>query len=359
MPILLRKGRPFAMKRSISILFLLAALFLCACGGQNAAVTPTPVPTASSEIIAEDELTFITPVPTDTPEPPTPTPEPTPTPKPTPTPTPSPTPEPEGLIGWAVGGFVPSEEKFMTETEYAGENLHFTVSTITDNELFNHRLTYYVTDIYLRDIRCLRTAAAKNFKSTSRDSVARIAVRENALLAISGDMFNAHTHRLVIRNGVSYDEIAYDNWEVCFLYTDGTLEPMTVDAYKKNGPSKEVWQAWEFGPALLDADGHALEKFPNSKVKPLNPRCAIGYYEPGHYCFVTVDGRQKHSQGLTLEELSKLMEMLGCRAAFNLDGGGSASLYWNGGIYSKPSNGDRDMSDIVYLIDYEADGATP
>ena len=142
---------------------------------------------------------------------------------------------------------------------------------------------------------------------------------------------------------------------------DGTLEPMTVEAYKKNGPSKEVWQAWEFGPTLLDADGHALTKFPNAKIKPLNPRCAIGYYEPGHYCFVTVDGRSKHSRGLTLDELSKLMEMLGCKAAFNLDGGGSACLYWNGGIYSKPSDeaGARDMADIVYLIDYEEDDATP
>ncbi|MBR4905758.1 MAG: phosphodiester glycosidase family protein [Clostridia bacterium] len=349
------------MKRSILIIMFLFALFFCACGGLNSAVTSTPAPTVSPEIIAEDELVFITPVPTDTPEPPTPTPEPTPTPTPSPSPTPTPTPEPEGLIGWVEGGFVPREEQFMTETEYAGENLHFTVSTITDDELFHHKLTYYVTDIYLRDIRCLRTAAAKDFKpsSSSRDSVARIAKREGALLAISGDMFNAHTNRFVIRNGEVFNTKTHDNWEICFLYTDGTFEPMTVEAYKKNGPSKEVWQAWEFGPSLLDADGHALNKFPNSNVKPLNPRCAIGYYEPGHYCFVTVDGRQKHSKGLELFELAKLMEMLSCKAAFNLDGGGSASLYWNGGIYSKPSNGDRDMSDIVYLIDYEADDGTP
>lgn len=349
------------MKRSILIIMLLAALLLCACGGQNAAEMPSSPAPATPEIIGEDELVYISPVPTDTPVPLTPTPEPTPTPTPAPTPTPSPTPEPEGLIGWSIGGFVPREEQFVTETEYAGENLHFTVSTIKDDELFNHPLTYYVTDIYLRDIQCLRTAAAKNFKSSSRDSVARIAAREGALLAISGDMFNAHTRQLVIRNGVVYDEKAYDNWEVCFLYTDGTMEPMTVEAYKKNGPSKEVWQAWEFGPALLDEDGHAIEKFSNSKIKPLNPRCAIGYYEPGHYCFVTVDGRQKHSRGLTLDELSKLMEMLGCTAAFNLDGGGSASLYWNGGIYSKPSDeaGARDMSDIVYLIDYDAGETTP
>ncbi len=343
------------MKRILTGCILLLAMLFCACVQPPAETAPGSDLLTTPEIIAEDELVLITPVPTDTPEPPTPNPEPTPTPEPTPSPTPTPTPEPDGLIGWSIGGFVPREEQAFTDTEYVGESLHCTVSTVVDNELFGHKLTYYVVDIYLRDIRCLRTAAAKTFKSDHRDTVARIAERSNALAAISGDMFNAHKHQLVIRNGEVFDTGTYDNWEVCFLYLDGTMETMTVDQYKKNGPGKEVWQAWEFGPSLLDADGHALEKFPTSKVKPLNPRCAIGYYEPGHYCFVTVDGRQRHSSGLELKELSKLMEMLGCKVAFNLDGGESASLYWNGKIYSKPCNDGREMADIIYLIDYHED----
>jgi exopolysaccharide biosynthesis protein len=341
------------MKRTLLIVMLVCALICAACGGQNSSgPTPEPVQTAEPDPIAEEELTLVTPEPTPTPVPPTPMPEPTPTPEPTPEPTPSPTPEPEGLIGWSVGGFVPREEQVRNETEYIGENLHFTVSTVTDNDLFRHKLTYYVVDIYLRDIRCLRTAAAKDFQSKNRDTISKIAERSDALAAISGDMFNHHKNQLVIRNGEIYDTGTYDNFEVCFLYTDGTMETMTVDAYKANGPSKEVWQAWEFGPSLLDEEGHALQKT-NSKVKPLNPRCAIGYYEPGHYCFVTVDGRQKHSDGLEMKELSVLMEMLGCKIAFNLDGGESASLYWNGGVFSKPCNGGRDIADIVYLIDYQ------
>ena len=336
------------MKRTLFIIVLLSVLLFDACSGpQTVESTPEPIVTIEPEPVVEEELTVVTPEPTATPEPPTPTPE------PTPTPTPSPTSEPEGLIDWSVGGFVPREEQTVTDTEYVGENLHFTVSTVSDNELFHHKLTYYVVDIYLRDIRCLRTAAAKDFNSKSRDTVLKIAERANALAAISGDMFNAHNHQLVIRNGEIYDTRTYDNWEVCFLYVDGTMETMTVEAYKANGPLKEVWQAWEFGPSLLGENGQAKTSFPHSNVKPLNPRCAIGYYEPGHYCFVTVDGRQKHSEGLEMKELSKLMEMLGCKMAFNLDGGESASLYWNGGIFSKPCNGGREMADIVYLIDYQ------
>ncbi len=334
---------------------LLCLLLICACGAQQQvetppAETPAATPVVTPEQVSEELLTLITPSPTPTPEP-TPTPSPTPT--PTPVPTPAPTPEPEGLIGWSKGGFVPRAEKVQTETEYIGENLHVTVTTVVDDTAYKRRVVYYVTDIYLRDIRCFRTAAARDFRSTVRDDVAKIAQRANALAAISGDMFNHDPHRLVIRNGVVYDTKLYSNWDVCFIYLDGTMQTMTAEEYYNTPLRDDVWQAWQFGPSLLDAEGHALDKFPTSNVKVQNPRSVIGYYEPGHYCFVTVDGRQKESRGLEMYELAQLMESLGCKAAFNLDGGKSASLYWNGVIYNKPSNGGRDMSDIVYVIDYE------
>ena len=319
---------------------------------------PTPEPTPQIE---EDELVLITPSPTPTPEPtevPTPTPEPTPTPTPSPTPTPEPTPEPSGLIGWAAGGFVPAEEAVSDETEYISENLHITVTKVVDNETFGKNLTYYVADIRLRDITSLRTSAARTFRHDDRARVDAIAKRENALVAISGDMFNQHLNRqLVIRNGVVYSGKTYQNWEVCLLYTDGTMEAMTVEEYKSRPQRDDIWQAWEFGPSLLDAEGHAMTSFPNSSVRVQNPRSVIGYYEPGHYCFVTVDGRQKHSRGLQMFELSQLMESLGCKVAYNLDGGESASMYWNGGIFSKPSDGGRVMADIVYIV--EPDGSDP
>lgn len=345
------------MKRlfKIALILTMAATFCC-CGELFSPKTNERVPEAETtepvSTVEEDELTLITPVPTDTPEPPTPTPEPTPTPTPSPTPTPEPTPEPAGLIGWTQGGFVPREEQTRTETEYIGENLHFTVTRVFDDTSFKSEVTYYVTDIYLRNIKCLRTAAAKSFKSGVRDNVDAIAKRANALLAISGDMFNAHKHRLVIRNGEVFDTKLYSNWEVCFLYLDGTMETLSADEYRMATLRDDIWQGWQFGPSLLDQEGHAISVFSNAQIRPQNPRSAIGYYEPGHYCFVTVDGRQKgHSMGLELAELSRLMEQLGCKLAFNLDGGQSASLFWNNQIYSKPCNGGRDMADIVYLID--------
>ena len=48
---------------------------------------------------------------------------------------------------------------------------------------------------------------------------------------------------------------------------------------------------------------------------------------------VSVDGRQGNvSVGLTLEEFSAELVKLGCENAMNLDGGGSATLWFEGKI---------------------------
>ncbi len=356
-----RKAGIIEMKRIIPAAALLMLIpFMLGCNPDTdlpseTVEAPTAQPVVTAEPPAqEDVLIVITPSPSPTPEPtevPTPTPEPTPTPTPTPAPTPSPTPEPEGLIGWTAGGFVPREEAYEDEDEYVSDNLHITVKKVVDNETYGKKLTYYIADIYLRDITSLRTSAAKSFRNDDRARVKAMADREKALIAISGDMFNAHKNQLVIRNGEVYKNKTYQNWEVCLLYLDGSMEAMTVEEYHSRPLRDDIWQAWEFGPSLLGENGAPLTSFPNSKVKVQNPRSVIGYYEPGHYCFVTVDGRQKHSRGLTMAELSQLMSSLGCKVAYNLDGGESASMYWNGDIFNKPSDGGRAMADIVYIVE--------
>jgi exopolysaccharide biosynthesis protein len=101
---------------------------------------------------------------------------------------------------------------------------------------------------------------------------------------------------------------------------------------------------------MLLKDGQPMETF-NSKENPLNPRTAIGYYEPGHYCFVVVDGRQTDSKGMTTKDLSKLFYSLKCKAAFNLDGGQSAEMAFMGKLYNTPFGGGRAINDIVYIAD--------
>ena len=109
-----------------------------------------------------------------------------------------------------------------------------------------------------------------------------------------------------------------------------------------------VWQAWAFGPAL-DENGAVCDTS-DSKIKVKNPRGAIGYYEPGHYCFIVVDGRQSgYSDGMTLDELAHTFASLGCVRAYNLDGGATAMMVFQGAVVSQPTNGGRSSSDIIYF----------
>ena len=87
-------------------------------------------------------------------------------------------------------------------------------------------------------------------------------------------------------------------------------------------------------------------------MRNAHPRSAVGYYEPGHYCFITVDGRQNHSYGVEVKELAEIFAKLGCKVAYNLDGGRSAAMVFDGETISKPSNGGRDIADILLITDY-------
>ena len=85
-----------------------------------------------------------------------------------------------------------------------------------------------------------------------------------------------------------------------------------------------------------------------------NPRTAIGQISENHYVFIVSDGRTKDSEGLSLYELATFMKSLGCITAYNLDGGGSSTMYFNGNIVNNPTtNGkrvsERSVSDIVYI----------
>ena len=84
----------------------------------------------------------------------------------------------------------------------------------------------------------------------------------------------------------------------------------------------------------------------------MQPRTAIGQKGPSEYVIIVVDGRSTKSQGMSCYDLAIEFQKIGCNFAYNLDGGGSSTLYFNGEVINKPSdfNGERNISDILYFI---------
>lgn len=234
------------------------------------------------------------------------------------------------------------------------------VTVTTHREVISNRVTtWYVADIYIRDIECFRTGYSEK-KIGKTEQTTDMAKKYNAIIALSGDYFaheNRHDRGLCIRNGNILREALDKKRDVCVLYRDGTMETYLAGAVNvKEIESHDPWQAWCFGPALLDGEGHAKRDF-NTNVSARNPRAAIGYYEPGHYCFVVVDGRQKnYSYGLSCEDLSLLFERLGCKAAYNLDGGDTAVMATATREINQRDDTERECSDILYICDYDNNG---
>lgn len=331
----------------------------------------SPVPTS---VIMEVDITSV-PLPTATPTftpSPTPTSSPTPSPTSTPVPTNTPKPTPEGLIGGKYDVFFEGNGHIKTEMQYISDTISITVTKYDSSPLTRH-LVYFVADIYIQDIESLRTGSwDESFGSRAINgkfyaSFLKMARREGAITAITGDYYTYNINSgLVFRNGNLYLTREYKPWkghEILFLNRDGTMFTVSSDTFDINSINSDtLWQAWEFGPSLLEDDGTAKKTFPNaySTIDRQNPRTIIGYYEPGHYCFVTVDGRKTgYSNGLTIAESALLMESLGCKLAFNLDGGQTTQFYWNDKVFNRPYEGGRFTSDIIYIIDTKSDVNEP
>ncbi len=253
--------------------------------------------------------------------------------------TPTPTPLPAGDFS----DVFPQEDTGAGALySYQSDDLRIAVTKVQENGI-----TYYVADVWVQNISTFCTAFAQGQYGVGiRDNPLKTADANHAILAVTGDYYGARNHGIVIRNGVLYRDSLYK--DVCVLYYDGSMETYTKDEFDmQSAVDKQAWQLWSFGPMLL-ADGQPVEAFSGS-INGKNPRCGIGYYEPGHYCLVVVEGRGKESSGMTMAEFSQMFYSLGCQTAYNLDGGATAEMIFQGQVVNNLANDGRKSSDIIYL----------
>ena len=247
-------------------------------------------------------------------------------------------PAPEGLLGGKyVWRF--TEEEVLTDHSYSNRTTSVSWDMYRDTVNYSQPVTFFV--------RSLSTAFAKgSYSAGGVSSMENIAKKSGCIVAISGDFSRWHQNGLIVRNGEVFRKQRYTS-DLCVLYADGVMETYVPGSTSlEEILSRSPWQSWHFGPELLDQNGQPKTKF-NTAVWGRNPRSVIGYYEPGHYCLVLVDGRQgKYSGGLNMSELSQLMYALGCVRAYNLDGGATAHMTWLDEVINSPSKG-RKIHDVI------------
>lgn len=286
------------------------------------------------------------------------------------------------LLSWAAGEenegdfsalypdkFLPEgSAPIVGENTYQSQDVNLTISSCRVG-----KSDVYVVDVYVRTVECLQRVHAGGAYGKTTAKVRVLAEESNAIVAITGDSSHYFSKGWTVSNGVVNRDTANRVRDIAILYRSGEMvgvdsAAVDNDQIRQRAEAGDIWQLFLFGPNLLDGEGKARPKadFEDSNVRYANPRSAIGYYAPGHYCLVQVDGRNTKSAlesgtksvGLELHELATLMEDLGCQAAYNLDGGQSSMLWYNGAVISTPYNGGRNVGDVVIIKDV-ANGQAP
>lgn len=245
-----------------------------------------------------------------------------------------------------------SNEKIIKDNLYQDSNI-----TIKLNEYRQYNTTIYVADITLKDINYLKTAFAKNtYGKNITEKTSTIAESNNAILAINGDYYGVQEKGYVLKNGTIYRSTAVTNREDLIIYEDGSFSIIQEESTNLNDLlNSGVYNLLSFGPSLIvNKEIMVTENDEVGKAMASNPRTAIGIIDKLHYIFVVSDSRTSESEGLSLYELATFLKSLDVDIAYNLDGGGSSTMYFNGQVINKPTtNGkkikERSISDIVYI----------
>ena len=219
------------------------------------------------------------------------------------------------------------------------------------------RTTYVEIDMNDENLK-LRSIGNKKIRETTKETLEKV----NGIFAINSGYYTKDSKSSIIVQDGETVSTGLDNEIIRGAFGMlGNIPKIDWVNSDENGVLKkhikpnlnstsEVWnvnQAIAAGPILLKNGKKNItdteEKFDSNFIQR-HPRSAIGIKDINTLIFLVVDGRQKASVGVTLEELSQILLSLDVDEALNLDGGGSSTMVTPNEVVNIPSNidgGDR------------------
>ncbi|HPE95028.1 MAG TPA: phosphodiester glycosidase family protein, partial [Bacillota bacterium] len=239
---------------------------------------------------------------------------------------------------------------------YEREGLSISIDKVSENGI-----VYFVANIYTanpsKDINTLLAGTGGTYTSclAIKETVSVLAERAGAILAINGDSVGSRSSKspyqnpIVIRNGLLWFEKDANIGEMMCITDEGDM--FFVEGNEYTGCellSMGVTDMFWFDGSLIK-DG--VNQYEGRSFTWKNPSTAIGQKDANNWIFIVVDGRGSNgSAGVDYAQMAKLMEKHGAINAGLLDGGGSSTIWFNGEVLNKPSDGqERRISDIIYI----------
>ena len=239
-----------------------------------------------------------------------------------------------------------------SDTTYKTDDTSITLSTYREYDT-----NIYVAEVELSKNAQIETAFAQNsYGKNVTATTSSMAESSAAILAINGDYYGARDNGYVIRDGIIYRSSAKADQEDLVIYKDGSMKIINESEVSAQELVDDgAVTVLSFGPALVENGKVSVSQNDEvGKAMASNPRTAIAITEDNKYLFIVSDGRTDESEGLSLYELATFAASLGAKTVYNLDGGGSSTMYFNGNVVNNPTtNGwdisERGVSDIVYI----------
>lgn len=184
-------------------------------------------------------------------------------------------------------------------------------------------------------------------------------VSSNGVVGMSADFHKFRNFGIVIQYGtVICNRRGSSQLDVLTVDYEGNFHIWNDAELRKRIDEKgadDIMLSFTFGPALVE-DGKALptDHWDGQILGELHQtvaRAAIGQLGERHYLFCTL-----YRPGLTCRQMADLMASKGCVTAYNLDGGQTGTLLFDGKVYSRIAykGVERPMSDIMYFASAES-----
>ena len=254
------------------------------------------------------------------------------------------------------------DASLYTEDGYEDETIRVKI----EHQELDDGTKIHVAYIQIADASQLRTAVAnpKKLGSSSTKAVSTLARTNNAVIAINGDNYVDKPEKTTFEYRMTNKIRSKSNRTKDILIIDdqGDFHLFVKSQGIKEFPNelasmgRKLVNAFTFGPALVK-DGELMEIDENYGYNPhgREPRAAIGQIGPLSYVMVIVQAKDRSgSTGFSQVKLGEFMYELGCKQAFNLDGGNSAEMVFGDQVIKGMAGGDeRGLSDIIYFASAE------
>ncbi len=258
-------------------------------------------------------------------------------------------------------GCEPKAEQY-TENGYEDESIRVK----TEHQEMDDGTKIHIAYVHIADPSQLRTGVVNPEKlgSSKTASVSALAKKYNAVIAINGDNYvdkpekttfeYRMTNKIRSKTNRTKDILVIDDQGDFHLFPKSQGIKEFPNELKKM--DRKLVNAFTFGPALV-IDGELMEIDENYGYNPhgREPRAAIGQMGPLSYVLVVVEAKDRSgSSGFSQTKLGEFMHELGCKQAFNLDGGNSAEMVFGDQVIKGMAGGDeRGLSDIIYFASAE------